>query len=104
MHDEPLSRKERRTISAVLAATVLATVAIMSTAAIAYVWYEVKEMTIAEARKPVLVTNRPQGDLTSHERLKSLREPISGWTAEHRVLERRGLAILRQLEADYRQR
>ena len=104
MNDKLPSIKDRCVVAAILTGATAATLGLLATGFTAYEWNRMKRSTIAEAHRRVTVANRRGTELTSHERLQSLREPIAGWSAEHRVLERRGLRILRQLEADYRKR
>ena len=98
MNDKLPSIKDRCIVAAILAGATAATLGLLATAFTAYEWNRMKRSTIAEATKRVAIANSRGTEPTSHERVKSLREPIAGWTAEHRVLERRALNVLRQLE------
>ena len=98
MNDAPLTKRERVIVWAAVAACVAAALVISATALTAYIWTEENESTISDAGARIMIANRPPTDATFHERLKTLRKPPNGWTAERRTLERRAMAVLRRLE------
>ena len=104
MTDRTVTATDRLIIWGLLTTCLIIVPGILFLGRTAHVWSVESRSTIRSAQTRVTIREKTPADTTTHEALKSFRQPIAGWKAEQRVLEHRALRALRELEADYRPR